>query len=98
MMSGVLASMDKALSTTAVSIDSLGPVLVEVREKDISIDQRLDIDLLLRDEANRGWSKIAVMVCGPAGMCDHVRAAVAWLGKEKAGDCSFELEVDAFSW
>lgn len=79
-------------------IDSLSPVLDEVREKDISIGQRLDIDLLLRDEANRGWSKIDVVVCGPAGMCDHVRAAVAWLGKEKAGDCSFELEVDAFSW
>lgn len=79
-------------------IDSLSGVLGEVREKEIVFGQRLDVTKLLRDESDFGWSKIGVVVCGPAGMCDDVRAAVACLGKEKAGICSFELEVDAFSW
>lgn len=79
-------------------LDSLSTVLDEVRQKHIIIGQRLDIDGLLRDEASLGWSKIAVVVCGPAGMCDDVRAIVAKLGRERASKCSFELEVDAFSW
>ncbi|KAI0465984.1 ferric-chelate reductase [Xylaria cf. heliscus] len=79
-------------------VNSLSAVLDEVREKEIGINRRLNINALLQDEANLGWSKIAVVVCGPAGMCDDVRAVVSWLGKEKAGDCVFELEVEAFSW
>lgn len=79
-------------------IDSLSVVLDDVREKDIRVGSRLDLHGLLRDEADLGFSKIAVVVCGPAGMCDDVRALVAKLGREKAGRCSFELEVEAFSW
>ncbi|KAI1740165.1 ferric-chelate reductase [Xylaria scruposa] len=79
-------------------MDSLSALLDEVHEKEISIDQRMNIDALLRNEANLGWSKIGVVVCGPAGMCDDVRMAVARLGKEKAGKCVFELEIEAFSW
>ncbi|RFU76500.1 ferric-chelate reductase fre2 [Trichoderma arundinaceum] len=79
-------------------VDSLRPCLDELNEKEIFIGCRLDINSLLRDEANVGWSKIAVVVCGPAGMCDDVRAAVSRIGIEKAGVCSFELEVDAFAW
>ncbi|KAI0444282.1 ferric-chelate reductase [Xylaria telfairii] len=79
-------------------INSLSAVLDEIREKEIAINRRLNINALLRDEANLGWSKIAIVVCGPAGMCDDVRAAVSLLGKEKAGSCMFELEVEAFSW
>lgn len=78
-------------------MDSLSPTLNEVREKEIVVGQRLDINALLQDEASQGWSKISVVVCGPVGMCDDVRAVVARLGKEKSGKCSFELEVDAFS-
>ncbi|KAI1749487.1 ferric-chelate reductase [Xylaria castorea] len=78
-------------------MNSFSAFLDEVREKEIMINQRMDIDALLRTEANLGWSKIAVVVCGPAGMCDDVRAAVARLGKEKVGNCVFELEVEAFS-
>jgi predicted ferric reductase len=78
-------------------IDSLHSVLDECREKEIVVGKRLNIPVLLRAEADMGWSKIAVIVCGPAGMCDDVRAAVARIGKEKAGFCDFELEVDAFS-
>lgn len=79
-------------------VDALSAVLDEVREKEICVGRRLDINVLLRDEANLGWSKIAVVVCGPAGMCDDVRAVVSLLGKEKASHSSVELEVDAFSW
>ncbi|KAF2265213.1 ferric-chelate reductase [Lojkania enalia] len=79
-------------------VETLSAVLNEVQEKDISVGRRLDIHALLREEAGVGWSKIAVVVCGPATMCDDVRAAVALVGKEEAGSCSFELEVDAFSW
>ncbi|KAF6833311.1 ferric reductase transmembrane component 4 [Colletotrichum plurivorum] len=79
-------------------VESLGAILKDVREKEISVGRRLDTQALLRDEADLGWSKIAVVVCGPAGMCDDTRAVVAQLGKEKSGTCSFELEVDAFSW
>ncbi|KAI0188322.1 ferric-chelate reductase [Xylaria flabelliformis] len=79
-------------------MNTLSALLEEVRQKDISIGQRMNIDALLRNEASLGWSKIAVVVYGPARMCDEVRTVVARLGKEKAGDCVFELEVEAFSW
>lgn len=79
-------------------IDSLEPVLDDLCEKDVRVGQRLDIDALIQDESSLGWAKIAVVVCGPAAMCDDVRAVVSHAGKEKVGVCSFELEVDAFSW
>lgn len=79
-------------------VDCLKPVLDEIHERKVVVGSGLDIDGLLRNEAGLGWSKIAVVVCGPAGMCDDVRAIVSRLGREKAGSCSFELEVDAFSW
>ncbi|PGH11880.1 hypothetical protein AJ80_06945 [Polytolypa hystricis UAMH7299] len=79
-------------------VDTLSAVMDEVREKEISVGDRLNIDAHLQNEVNLGWSKIAVVVCGPVGMCDDVRAVVARLGREKAGHCSLELEVDAFSW
>ena len=85
-------------ATDQCLVDSLSAVLHEVREKEISVGRRLDISNLLRDEANVGWPKTGVVVCGPASMCDDVRAVVARLGKEKSGSCSFELEVDAFAW
>jgi predicted ferric reductase len=79
-------------------VDSLSPVLSKVCEKEIVVGGRLVIDSLLREEANYGWSRIAVVVCGPGGMCDDVRAVVARVGREKTRNCSLELEVDAFSW
>lgn len=79
-------------------VDCLRQVLDDIHERGIVVGSRLDIAGLLRDEAGLGWAKIVVVVCGPAGMCDDVRAIVSRLGREKAGSCSFELEVDAFSW
>jgi NAD(P)H-flavin reductase len=77
-------------------VDSLTAVVDEVCEKEIAVGNRLNVNALLRDEVNLGWSKVAVVVCGPVGMCDDIRAVMARLGREIAGRCSLELEVDAF--
>ena len=87
-----IKEIDRAL------VESLDGVLNDFSEKVISIGARLNIDALLLSEADLGWSKIAVVVCGPGGMGEGVRATVARLGKERYRTCSFELEVSAFSW
>jgi predicted ferric reductase len=79
-------------------VDSLSPALEFAQEKEIVVGRRLVIPDLLQEEAGIGWQKIGVVVCGPADMCDEVRAAVAKIAKVKAGVCSFELEVASFSW
>jgi hypothetical protein len=79
-------------------VDALEDVFNDLVEKDVRVGRRLAINSLLRDEANAGWGRIGVVVCGPAGMCDDVRAAVVVIAREKAGACAFELEVDAFAW
>jgi hypothetical protein len=79
-------------------VTALGGVLDGIHEKEVLVGQRLAIGSLLRKEAEIGWRKIAVVVCGPAGMCDEVRMAVAEIAKEMSGVCTFELEIDAFSW
>lgn len=71
--------------------------LAGLRDKTISIGERLDIDGLLRDEQIKGYGKVAVVVCGPGGMCDAVRAQVAGLARA-GGSTVWELEVLAFSW
>lgn len=78
-------------------VDALGGVLDDIHDKQVAVGQRLELNAMLRAEAEMGWSKIAVIVCGPASMCDDVRSIVSKLGREKAGECSFELEIDAFS-
>ncbi|KAI1117667.1 hypothetical protein F5Y14DRAFT_320230 [Nemania sp. NC0429] len=78
-------------------LESLSTVLDKLPEKDISVGKRLDINPLLREEASVGWLKVGVVVCGPAGMCDDVRAAVAHVGKDSAGRCLFTLEVQGFT-
>ncbi|KAL8372553.1 hypothetical protein RB595_002067 [Gaeumannomyces hyphopodioides] len=49
---------------------------------------RLDVAAILEHEA--GWKRVGVVVCGPAGLCDDVRALVAKRG--------WELQVEAYSW
>jgi predicted ferric reductase len=78
---GVVAEVAAALDST---------------EKEIKIGSRLHAETLLREEAQLGWNKIGVVVCGPGSLCDDVRAAVVRIGRE--GGADFELEVDAFSW
>lgn len=68
-------------------------------DMEIVVGHRLDIERLLDREARAGYAKVGVVVCGPAGMCDDVRARVAGLGRAAPlGGTAFELEVHAFSW
>ena len=73
-----------------------GSILKEVADKEVLVGQRLDVGALLREEAQAGYAKVGVVVCGPGGMCDDVRAGVVGLGRH--GKTVFELEVDSFSW
>lgn len=57
---------------------------------------RLDVDALLAQEVHAGWERVGVVVCGPSGLCDAVRAAVVRLGRREK--TVFELHVDAFTW
>jgi predicted ferric reductase len=83
-------------STAQALVDEMDVVLRDVTDKEIAIGQRLDIAELLRVEADSGYEKVGVVVCGPGGMCDDVRARVAALGR--VGGTVFKLEVDAFGW
>ena len=77
-------------------VHELETLLASVANKQVSVGERLNIDAVLRDAASKGYGKVGVVVCGPAGMCDEVRAKVAGLGR--GGGTVFELEVNAFSW
>ncbi|KAJ3161548.1 hypothetical protein HDU88_007281 [Geranomyces variabilis] len=77
-------------------LDEMGPALKSVVDKEVHIGERMDLGAILKREADSGYGKVGVVVCGPGGMCDEVRAVVASLGR--AGPTVFELEVDAYSW
>ena len=70
--------------------------LSRVGEKMVLVGERLDVDALLRAEESAGYKKVGVVVCGPPGLCDDVRAKVAGIGRSSA--TVFKLEVEAFSW
>ncbi|KAF2738383.1 ferric reductase-like transmembrane component [Polyplosphaeria fusca] len=77
-------------------VDELGSALNNVTEKEITIGQRLNFTDLFSEEVNAGWERVGVVVSGPGGLCDDVRAAVVAAGK--TSKTVFELEVDAYSW
>ena len=79
-------------------LDDINPGLHSVKEKDIRVGERMDIAGILRREAADGWKRVGVVVCGPPGLCDDVRALIVQVSKETRGSCIFNLEVDAFSW
>ncbi|KAK4176575.1 putative ferric reductase transmembrane component [Triangularia setosa] len=76
-------------------VDEVGGVLSKA-EKHVRVGRRLNIAHLLEEEAEAGYTKVGIVVSGPGGLCDDVRAAVVVAGK-KAGTV-FELDVDAYSW
>ncbi|KAK4158915.1 putative ferric reductase transmembrane component [Cladorrhinum sp. PSN259] len=76
-------------------VDELEGVLSDV-EKDVRIGSRLDVVDLLERESEVGYNKVGIVVSGPGGLCDDVRAAVVAVGKK--GNTIFELDVDAYSW
>jgi predicted ferric reductase len=75
---------------------ALETALHNVAEKEVRIDQRFDVRALIQQEAESGWAKIGVVVCGPGGLCDDVRAAVVEAGRK--GPAIIDLQVDAYSW
>ncbi|KAH7199003.1 ferric reductase like transmembrane component-domain-containing protein [Fusarium flagelliforme] len=74
----------------------LETALTGIDDKTVLVGERLDVKALLEQEVEAGWKKVGVVVCGPAGLCDSVRAVVVTLGRTSG--VVFELEVDAFSW
>ncbi|KAK4152521.1 ferric reductase like transmembrane component-domain-containing protein [Chaetomidium leptoderma] len=82
----------------ACLVDALGGALEEVvREKEVRVGRRFDVAALLQEEVLVGWARIGVVVCGPGGLCDEVRALVVEMGRREKG-VVLELEVDAYSW
>jgi predicted ferric reductase len=77
-------------------VDDLEGALSGVVDKDIKIGSRTDVKQLLVEEMEAGWERVGVIVSGPGGLCDDVRAAVVAAGK--LGKTEFELEVEAYSW
>jgi Ferric reductase like transmembrane component/FAD-binding domain len=82
--------------TAECLVQAMDGVLSGVSEKDVRVGRRLNIRALLSQEVHSGWAKIGVVACGPGGLCDDVRAAVAAAGKKERA--IFELQVDAYSW
>lgn len=88
----------------------LGPLLEDVHgtgraEVVVSVGRRLEAEEVLEREAATGWRRIRVVVCGPGGLCDRVRAGVVAVGRRtgkgeegKKGRTVWDLDVDAFSW
>lgn len=77
-------------------VDDLQPALDGIADKDIRIGRRLDIKQLLDNEVDAGWERVGVVVSGPGGLCDDVRALV--VAAAQRGKTVFELEVEAYSW
>jgi hypothetical protein len=82
--------------TAECLVQAVDGALSVVSEKEVRVGRRLDINALLSQEVHSGWAKIGVVACGPGGLCDDVRAAVAAAGKKEK--VIFELEVEAYSW
>lgn len=78
-------------------VNELDGVLDGVLDKQLVIGGRLDFTDLLAHEVQCGWRKVGVVVSGPGGLCDDVRAAVVVAGRKQVTTV-FDLEVDAYTW
>lgn len=65
-------------------VDSLVHALEFAQEKEIVLGRKVAIPVLLQEDASIGWRKNVVVVCGPAGMCDEARVAIAKIAMAKA--------------
>ena len=77
-------------------VEAMDGALSRIGEKEVRVGRRLDVGGLLAEEVHAGWARVGVVVSGPGGLCDDVRAAVAKAGSK--GGTIFELEVEAYSW
>lgn len=62
-------------------VDELSGVLAGLADKDIRIEQQLNIPEMLACEMDAGWEKVGVVVCGPRSLCDDAMVAIAAAGK-----------------
>lgn len=84
-------------------VEALRPALEAAvpaaEDREVRVGRRFDPRELIEAEVRAGWRRIGVVVCGPGGLCDDVRAAVAEIGRREASHgVVLELEVDAYSW
>ncbi|KAG9244837.1 hypothetical protein BJ878DRAFT_49217 [Calycina marina] len=66
------------------TLQSLRLIIGALPKEEIRVGRRLAIGSLLHDEASAGWARTGIVVCGPAGTCDDVRAAVAMVARLEA--------------
>lgn len=85
-----------AKATDQALVDEMSTGLANVADKQVLVGQRFCVEELLKNEVKFGYKKVGVVVCGPAEMCDEVRAVVTGLGR--GNKTVFELHVDTFSW
>lgn len=78
-------------------VDELDGVVGGIVDKQVVVGGRLAVDSLLAHEIECGWRKVGIVVSGPGGLCDDVRAAVVAAGR-KQSTTVFDLEVDAYTW
>lgn len=78
-------------------VDDLATALEGLREKHVSLGERLDVGTLLEQQEHEAWNRIGVVVCGPGGLCDEVRSVVSKRARV-SGKTKWELDVEAFSW
>lgn len=83
-------------ATAQCLVEAVDGVLSGMADKDIRVGRRLDVAELLATEVDCGWRKVGVVVSGPGGLCDDVRAAV--VAAARKGNTAFELEVEAYTW
>ena len=82
--------------TAKCLVEAVDGALSGIAERDVRVGNRLNVDELLAMETVSGWEEVGVVVSGPGGLCDDVRAAVVAAGRK--GNTVFELEVEAYSW
>jgi predicted ferric reductase len=76
-------------------IEEFSAAIAHIGEKEILVGGRFNVSDLIEKETVVGGG-FAVIVCGPAGMCDDVRQTVVDVGKQTK--VVIDLHVEAFSW
>lgn len=84
-------------------VEGLGPEMSQLSQLIkviVHVGKRMDIATVLGEEivGDGGKGPVGVIVCGPPGMADEVRARVSELGRSKVGRKALVFVDEAFSW
>lgn len=84
-------------------VDGLGPEISQLSQGIkivVNVGKRMDIAAILREAmvGNGEKGPVGVVVCGPPGMADEVRARVSELGRSAVGQKAMVFADEAFSW